>query len=175
MTFLDVQVPQRKIFPALTASLALFLASAISITGMNFFGAWMSFGFLPLLVLSMWPRQANTLISLGLVFFLGLFTDWAGGAILGQWALIFVLVWGFLRPETRESPYSALRFFLVWLAICGLALCVICGAGYFVFGILPDFKVIGRQMILATICLPFILVLRGGLSRLFGDLEDRYR
>ena len=174
MTFLDVQAPQRKIFPALSAALALCLASAISIAGMNLFGVWMSFGFLPLLVLSMWPRQANTLISLGLVFFLGLFTDWAGGAVLGQWALIFVLVWGFMRPEMRESPYSPLRFFLAWLAICGLALVVISVAGYFVFGIMPDFKAIGRQIIMATICLPIILLLRGGLSRLIGDLEDRY-
>jgi len=83
MTFLDVQTPQRKTFPALSAGISLFLASAFSIAGMNLFGVWMSFGFFPLLVLSMWPRQANTLISLTLVFLLGLFTDWASGAILG--------------------------------------------------------------------------------------------
>jgi len=175
MTFLDVQTPQRKTFPALSAGLSLFLASAFSIAGMNLFGVWMSFGFFPLLVLSMWPRQANTLISLTLVFLLGLFTDWASGAILGQWALVFVLVWGFLRPDMRNSPYAPLRFILAWLTICGLALVVISVAGYFVFGIFPDFKVLGRQIIMATICLPFILLLRSGLSRLFGDLEDRYR
>jgi len=38
MTFLDVQTPQRKTFPALSAGLSLFLASAFSIAGMNLFG-----------------------------------------------------------------------------------------------------------------------------------------
>jgi len=75
----------------------------------------------------------------------------------------------------RSSPYALLQFVLAWLTICGLALVVISVAGYFVFGIMPDFKVIGRQIIMATICLPIILLLRGGLSKLFGDLEGRYR
>jgi len=120
------------------------------------------------------PTAKNpSCIECGALFILG--KRWAGGAILGQWALIFVLVWGFLRPEMRNSPYSPVKFILAWLAICALAFVVLSVSGYFVFGIMPDFHVFGRQIIMATICLPFILLLRGGLSRLFGDLEDRYR
>lgn len=172
MTFLDVQAPQRKIFPAIVAGIALLLAGSVSIAGLNIFGLRTGFGFIPLLVLAIWPRQANALVSLGFVFLAGLFTDWATGGIYGQWALTFVLIWGFLRPELRGSPYSPLSFFLVWLAICGLALVTLSMTGYFVFGIFPDLSVLGRQMILATICLPAAILLRRGLAMRFSDRED---
>jgi len=172
MTYLDVQAPQRKFLPALLAGLALFLAGALSVAGINLFGVRTGFGFVPLLVLAVWPRHANTLISLALVFFAGLFTDWGTGGIYGQWALAFVLVWGFFRPEHRGSPFAPQGLFFVWLAICGLAMVVIALSGYFVFGIFPDFAVLGRQMILATICLPAVMLLRRALAVRFSDGED---
>lgn len=172
MTYLDVQAPQRKILPAFLAGLALFLGGIISVAGINLFGVRTGFGFVPLLVLAIWPRQANTLISLAFVFFAGLFTDWGTGGIYGQWALTFVLIWGFLRPELRSSPYAPLSLLLVWLATCGLALVVLSLSGYFVLGIYPDLAVLGRQMILATVCLPAVMLLRRALAARFSDGED---
>ena len=172
MTYLNLQSPSRKIWPTIVAALALFIAAAASISGLNLFGAWLGFGFLPLVVLVIWPRRANRLISLALVFSAGLFTDWATGGIDGQWALIFVLIWGFLRPELRSSPFSPITLFLVWLATCGLALAVLTLSGYFVVGILPDFAAIGRQAIFATCLLPVFLLLRHGLAMRVNDNED---
>ena len=172
MTYLDVQAPTRKIWPALIAGLALFIAGAVSIAGLNFFGTRIGFGFIPLLVLAIWPRRANALMSLALVFFVGLFTDWATGGVHGQWTLVFVLVWGFLRPELRDDPFAPIGLFLVWLATCGLALVALSVTGYFVFGMLPDFAALGRQMILATVLLPVLLLLRYGIAVRFSDSED---
>lgn len=172
MTFMDVQTQNRRVFPAIVAGVALLIAASLSIAGLNMFGARIGFGFIPLLVLAIWPRRANTLFSLLLVFLAGLFTDWATGGITGQWALVFVLVWGFLRPELRSSPFALIGLFLVWLATCGLALVVLALSGYFVFGILPDFAALGRQMILATFLLPLFLLLRHGFAMRFSDSED---
>lgn len=172
MTYLDVQAPQRKIMPALLAGFALFVAGAISIAGINLFGVMTGFGFIPLLVLAIWPRQTNTLVSLALVFCAGLFTDWATGGIYGQWSLTFILIWGFLRPELRSSPFSFLSLLPVWLATCGLAFVTLYLSGYFVLRIFPDLAVLGRQMLLATVCLPLIMLLRRGLAVRFSDRED---
>jgi len=172
MTYLDVHGGSQKIWPAIVAGFALFVASASSIAGLNLFGAWVSLGFIPVVILVIWPRRANKLLSLALVFSAGLFTDWATGGIDGQWALLYVLVWGFLRPELRGAPFSPLTLLSVWLAACGMALVILSLSGFFVLMIWPDFAAIGRQMILATCLLPLLLLLRHILAKRFNDSED---
>ena len=172
MTYLDVQTPIRKTLPAGIAGFALFLAGAISVAGVNLFGSRVGFGFVPFLVLILWPRRSNTLLSLALVFMAGVFTDWAVGGILGQSTLLYVLVWGFLRPELRSSPFSPARLFLVWLGTCGLALIGFSLSGMFVLGIFPDIASMGRQIILASCLLPLVLLLRRGFEMWFNDRDD---
>ncbi len=172
MTYMDVQAPTRKILPAIIAGLALFIAAGFSIAGLNLFDVRIGFGFLPLVILAIWPRYAHTLVSLILVFFAGIFMDWASGGIDGQWALVFVLVWGFLRPELRGSPFSPISLILIWLATCGLALVVLSLSGYFVFRIWPDLAALGRQMIFATCLLPVFLLLRRVVAKLVTDSDD---
>lgn len=172
MRYLSGHTPTRKIWPTLVAGLALFIAAAISISGLNIFGAWVGFGFIPLVVLVIWPRRANRLVSLAIVFSAGLFMDWATGGMDGQWALIFVLIWGYLRPELRSTPFSPMTLLSVWLAACGLALIVLSLTGYLVVRILPDFAVIGRQALFASCLLPVFLLLRHGLATRVHDSED---
>jgi len=172
MTFMDLQSPTRTARSSILAGLSLFIAGAFSVAGLNLFGVRIGFGFIPLLILAIWPRRANTLLSLTLVFLAGLFTDWATGGITGQLTLVFVLVWGFMRPELRSSPFSPVSLVVMWLATCGLALIVLSLSGYFVFRILPDFAVMGRQMIFATAILPLFMLLRYGLAKRVNDRED---
>lgn len=172
MSYLSAQTPNRKIWPTIVAGLALLIAVASSIAGLNLFGAWVGFGFIPLVILVIWPRRANRLVSLALVFFAGLFMDWATGGVDGQWALVFVVVWGFLRPELRSAPFSPVTLLSVWFAACGLALIILSLTGYFVIRVMPDFAVIGRQILLATCLLPLFLLLRQGLAMRAGDSED---
>jgi len=172
MTYLGIQTQKQKIWPTIVAALSLFMASATSIAGLNLFGAWIGFGFIPLVVLIIWPKRANRFVSLALVFFAGLFTDWATGGIDGQWALVFVLVWGYFRPELRSTPFAPIGLLLVWLTSCGLALVTLSVSGYLVDGIFPDFWAMGRQIILATCLLPVFLLLRHGLAMRANDSED---
>jgi len=45
-------------------------------------------------------------------------------------------------------------------------------SGMFVLGIRPDFAVLGRQMILATVLLPVFLLMRRGIEMRFSDREE---
>ena len=172
MTYYEMHAPIRKKTPAIVAGLALFLAGAISIGGINIFGTYAGFEFIPLLVLAIWPRNAHSLLSLALVFSAGLFTDWATAGILGHWALVFSVIWGVLRPELRSSPYAPVSMGFVWLAICGLALVLISVSGWFVYKTFPDFASLGRQVILATVMFPLVLLLRSLIAKRFGERED---
>ncbi len=169
MTFFDTHPPLRRIWPAITAGIALFIAGAIAVGGVNVLGVRAGFGFIPLTIIAVWPRQANTLLSILFVFLAGVFTDWATGGLVGQSALVFTVIWGVLRPELRSEPYSLVSIILFWLATCGLAMVLIGVTGWFVYGVRPDFASFGRQLVVATICLPLIVLLRGVLAgRLFA-------
>jgi len=137
MTYYEMHAPIRKKTPAVLAGLALFIAGALSIGGINLLGAYAGFEFLPLLVLAIWPRNAHNLLSLAFVFAAGLFTDWATGVTVGQWALVFTVIWGVMRPELRSTPYAPLSFSAMWFAICGLSLVLVSVSGWFVKGIMP--------------------------------------
>lgn len=172
MTYLGVQIAIKRKRPAFIAGAALFLTSAMSISGFNIFESRFGFEFLPLLVLLIWPRRAHTVLSLIIVWSAGLFTDWATGDITGQWALIFILIWGFLRPEMRRDPFAPVSLFFVWLLICLIAILVSSVSGYFIHGIMPDLSPLGRQMSLATLVLPVILILRRAVIVRLKDFED---
>jgi len=171
MTFYDMRGPSQKILPAIVAGLALTLAGAVSIGGVNMFGANFGFEFLPLIVLVIWPRDAHPIVSLIFVFAAGLFTDWGTGGIIGQWAVVFSIIWGFFRPELRSSPFSPISMIFVWLSVCLASSIVISLSGWFVFGIMPDFMALARQILLATLLLPIALFLRHVVSRRIGENE----
>ncbi len=172
MNYLSSRSPIKKARPALIAGAVLFLTSAMTISGLNLFDSRFGFEFLPLLVLVIWPRHANTPLSLGLVWLAGLFTEWATGDITGQWSLIYVLVWGVFRPEMRGTPFAPLGLVFVWGLICLVTTLVLFLTGYFVYGILPDLWPIGRQISLATLTLPLIVLLRRAILRRLKDYDD---
>jgi hypothetical protein len=171
MTFYEMRAPVRKVLPAIVAGVALFLSSALSIGGVNLFGAYFGFGFIPLLVLTIWPRHANTGVSLLLVFLAGLFTDWGTGGIIGQWTLVYLVIWGFLRPELRAAPFSLSGLLLAWVAICGITFILIILSGWFVFGIMPDFATLGRQIVFASMMLPMALLSRYIFAKRISENE----
>lgn len=172
MTYLSINSPVKRMRPALIAGVALIIAGAMSISGLNLFNSRFGFEFLPLLVLVIWPRRANTIVSLTFVWLAGLFTDWATGDITGQWALIFVLVWGFLRPELRSDPFTPVKIFLAWLIACVVAALILSLTGYFIFGIFPDLAPLGRQAIISTLFLPIVLLLRRSIVVRLKDFDD---
>lgn len=171
MTYFEMRAPVRKVLPALIAGVALILSGALSIGGVNMFGAYFGFSFVPLLVLTIWPRHANTGVSLIFVFLAGLFTDWGTGGIIGQWALVFLVIWGLLRPELRGLPFSPIGLLTAWIAICGLSFILLSVSGWFVFGVMPDFAALGRQAVSATLLLPVALLMRYIFAKRIGENE----
>lgn len=169
MTYYDMQGPVQKTLPAIVAGIALFLAGAISIGGVHALGHYMGFGLVPLIVIAIWPRHANEIVSLVFVFLAGLFTDWATGGVLGQWALVFCAAWGVCRPSLRSSAFAPVGFVLIWLAMCAMAVLLISLSGWFVFGVFPDFAAMGRQVVLASLCLPLALVIRHWVGSRIGE------
>lgn len=172
MSYLGTQAPNRPILPAIIAGVALILAGAFSVGGVNAFDFRFGFGFFPLIVIAIWPRQAHSLVSLLLIFFAGVFTDWATGGIVGQHALILTVIWGVMRPELRSGPYALLSFLPIWVAACGLAIVLYALTGRFVYGVWPDYYVFVREMLAATVLIPIILLLRARLAVVFSDGEE---
>jgi cell shape-determining protein MreD len=144
----------------------------MSVLSLNVFNTSAGFGFVPLLVILLWPRRANGPISVAGVFIAGLFTDWATGGVLGQWALIYVLGFALLRPEIRNMPFAFLRALLAWFVLAGLAAVLLYASGQFVFGVPADVVAILRQILLATAILPFLLIIRNRLAGATGSSEQ---
>jgi len=172
MSYYNLATPIRKIGPAISAGIALFFSGALSISGLNLFGSYIAFAFVPLTVLIIWPRRAHALLSIAIIFLAGIFTDWATGGLFGQWALTFIVVWALLRPELRSSPYAVLSLLFVWFIACALAALVVSVSGWFVYNTVPDLRSLGRQAVLATFILPLVLLLRFGVATLLGDNDD---
>mgnify|MGYP001115335226 CR=1 FL=1 len=172
MTFRDTQAPIRSIWAAIGAGLALLLAGALSIISVNLFGQNASFAFLPLIVIAIWPRRASEIASVIAVFAAGIFTDWATGGVVGQWALVFILAWMVFRPELRDQPYAFFQTLIIWVMICGLAIVLLSASGWFIYKVAPDYLALGRQVLLATAVLPFILLLRRWLAYFTGDADE---
>ena len=172
MTYLNMPGTVKRIGPAFAAGVFLFLTGAISFAGLHLFGLRFGFGFLPLVILVIWPRRASTLLSLVLVFLAGLFTDWATGDIRGQWALIFVLVWGYFRPEMRSASNTPLGLIVIWVLVCVIAVIVLSLAGFFVYGVGPNLAPLARQMILASFMLPILVLLRRAILARLNEFDD---
>lgn len=172
MSFRDVKTPTRSLPAALIAGVFLILAGAFSIVSINVLGKSASLGFLPLIVLVLWPRRANEMASIILIFLAGLFTDWAVGGVVGQSTLIFTIVWIFFRPEMREEPYAFLSLFIIWVLISLLAAALISAAGWFVYRVTPDIMALILQFSVATVMLPCFLLLRRWIAQLYGNGDE---
>jgi len=172
MSFRDMSTPLRSLPAAIIAGVFLILAGAFSIVSVNVLGKSVSFGFLPLIVLVLWPRRASEMASIVMIFLAGLFTDWAVGGVIGQSTLIFTIVWMIFRPEMREDPYALFSLLIVWVLIGLLASALIIAAGWFVYRVKPDLVALILQFSLATIMLPCVLLLRRWVTRFYGNGDE---
>lgn len=84
----------------------------------------LSFLFLPIIAIFLWPTQAATGTSSICLFFLGLVFDSLTGGPLGFWAFVFLLSFGVGRLRERASDEA---FLSIWARFC-LWLLVVVGA-----------------------------------------------
>ncbi len=160
MSFRDVSVPNRSVPIAVIAGLCLAMAGALSVLSISVFSQTFGFGFLPLIVLLIWPRRANEIASLITIFIAGIFTDWGTAGAIGQSSLLYTCIWMLFRPEIRIDPYVFRRLIIVWVLIGVFSILLLSSSGLFIYRVLPDFRSFLTQFILATVLLPIVLSIR---------------
>ena len=157
----------------LPATAALFLACVISVLHINLPGGAISFQLLPLLIISLWPRGINSILTIITFFLMGLFMDWGSQGALGQWAVIYLSLFAIMRPDRRDRPLSVFFSIKAWLMGVLIGGCALIVTGWFAYGIGPNFIVLFQQALLVTILIPAILFLRYILVYLMTDPSDR--
>ena len=172
MTFRDVAAPIRSIPIAVFAGFILFVMGALSILSINIFGYELGFGFVPLLVLLIWPRRANEIVSLILVFLAGIFTDWGTAGAIGQSSLVYIVTWALFRPELRVEPYAIRSLIIIWGLIGLLVSALILGTGLFIYRVVPDVQSLFLQFILASLIIPIFLLLRFWIVSRFINRDE---
>jgi len=108
----DAVTPGKARSHALQAGIGLLLLALLSTVNFNLFGLSISFLFVPLVLVYLWPKSADDLITYLALFICGLFLDLLTGGYPGMWPLIFILGLVFLRPNlmNREAV-----FFVSWI------------------------------------------------------------
>lgn len=81
--------------------------------------------FVPLAGIFMWPQNAAIVMSVCLIFLLGLGLDILSGGPVGLWAFLYLALFGIFRPDLRPmytGLYPAFLTYLVWIATTLLAI-----------------------------------------------------
>lgn len=118
MPFLDTISDQRSTRLAVYGVICIFMLSILSLLSVNIFDYHLVFTGLPVIGLFLWPRLADSLVSVIGLFFVGLWMDLIGEAALGYWPFILLFLFAVLRPERREGGKGLWR---LWLGFMGVA------------------------------------------------------
>ncbi len=172
MTFLSPQNTSSSRY-FVPACFGLVVATFLSVLHINIPGGNVSLLLLPLLMVSLWPSGVNGVVSVLILFSMGVFMDWGTNGALGQWSIIYLTVFTILRPDKREGVTSfigALALWFIGLAVGGLMLIV---TGWLVYGVLPNFTVLFRQALLISILMPLIVLIRNVTRYWMTDPSER--
>lgn len=153
--------------------LLMVLLTFISVLSVNVFGQAVSFVFLPLMGICLWPRTDKVVLSIIAILLFGLLLDllWAGP--LGLWALIFLAVFALFRPHLRLKAHSSGSAFYQWIAALIFALIMSYLLGWFARESRPAILPLLYQALAATLLFPLIYGLRHLGRTLFSDSDMR--
>lgn len=128
-------------------------------------GNW-TFAFLPCVGIFLWPKGANSTVSLVSMFVLGLFQDHISFGPIGLWPLIWTTFFLIYRPEARSRNYALLamwgRSVIGIVIVMGLHFLL----GSFVFNQLPDGKIILMSGLTAIALFPAVWAVQRQVFRL---------
>ncbi len=106
-------------------TLALIVMSLVDI---RFAGLNLSFMWLPLIGVFLWPRGAETSSSAGLLLIAGLLFDIISDGAIGVWPIIFLVTLLILRPNKRSRNVTFISLwtgFFIWASALLLAICAV--------------------------------------------------
>lgn len=150
------------------ALLLLFL-TALSVLSANILGREVSFIFLPLMAVFLWPRIENPIASIILILLFGLLLDLLSAGPLGLWSLIFLSVFTIFAPHKRLKPLTFKSAFFRWFAVLLFALIAAYFLGWYALRNRPDIWPMLFQGTAAIVLFPFVFGLRHITGNLFSD------
>ncbi len=151
--------------------LLLLILTVLSVLSMDILGRKVSFIFLPLTAIFLWPRMENTVASIVSILLFGLLLDILSAGPLGVWSLIFLSVFLIFGQHRRLKPQTFFPAFRLWLVVLVFALVAAYLLGWFAIGRRPDIPSLLYQAAAAIVAFPFIFGLRQFARSLLSDAE----
>lgn len=105
---------------AVQGFVGLLVVMLLSLITFNIVGTPVTFLFIPLIVIFLWPKNADLLFSYILIFLAGLIFDFVSADTPGAWALVFLIGFAMMRPNQRgqESRLAETWVnFSVWMLV----------------------------------------------------------
>ena len=154
---------------ALQASLVLWLSILLAVVNVNFFGQTLSFLFIPLIAIYLWPKEADIFLTYCFIFVAGLALDFLSGGPTGLWAIIFLVCYGILRPDQRGPELGLIETWLnfaLWMSVvaAGFFLAKLIGAKR--LALTPIFFMLAFNILIFPVLFHFRRVIR---SVVVGD------
>lgn len=141
-------------------TLLLVILTVLSVLSVNIIGRKVSFVFLPLIAIFLWPRIDTPIISIISILLLGFLLDILSAGPLGLWPLIFLSVFTLFRPDKRLKRYRFWSAFRKWIAVLTLAVVAAYLLGWFAMGRRPEIWALIYQAIAAVVLFPVVYGLR---------------
>jgi len=146
------------------AVLTAFILSLLGIISFSAFGYQVSLQWLPLLAIALWPRNATPIVSVIAILLLGLFQDWLGYGVPGQWAFVYLLLFIIIRPFERLKPLHFGQASMLWLMSSIFTAVTLTLTGRLIYGVWPDFARLLAPAFTATVLFPIFWILRQNLQ-----------
>lgn len=155
------------------ACLGLFICSILSVLHVNLPGGSVSLLLLPLLIVSLWPRGVNSIVSIVTFFLMGMLVDWGTNGAVGQWAMIYLAIFTVLRPDRREQSVNFLGAIGLWGLGLMIGIVMLIVTGWLAYGALPNFISLMKQAMLVSVLMPLVVAIRSVTRYLLTDPHDR--
>lgn len=154
--------------------ISLAILTVFGALHLNVMGQSVALTLLPFIGICLWPRYAHPILSIVIIFVMGLLMDFATNEPLGFRTLIYLTIFSVFRPDKRIKQHVFVSAFLQWFGILILAVILTYGLGWFVRGTRPDIYALINQAILATALFPVAYIVRIIFRYFLTDPDERY-
>jgi len=151
--------------------LLLLVLTVLSVLSIDIFGRNVSFLFLPLMAVFLWPRVGTPIASIVFILLFGLLLDILSAGPLGLWALIFLSVFALFQPHMRLKPQTFASAYKMWFLVLAFALVAAYLLGWLSVNRQPDVWTLVYQGAASVILFPLVYGLRHLGKSLFSDSD----
>jgi len=154
-------------------SLLLLSLTLLSVLSVNIMGRSISFIFLPLIAIFLWPRLDNPIASIVLILLFGLLLDTISAGPLGLWPLVFLTIFTLFRPHLRLKRHQFGASFGQWFGALTLSIVLAFFLGWFALEQRPEMTALLMNAAAAIIAFPLVYGLRHIGGQLLTESDER--